>query len=254
MKKLIRLLSVIALIALLGMMFTGCDMLDELKARHAVLSEDRETVSFQGKTFVKLPEGVPYFFNDVYSNRISVTESDVPVLLSEELGYTGYYDGLREILAVSNIDIYKNGANTYKSLAYPPEEIQSTYYTQQENYEEYSQISYDDADRIGFQCTYYGDYGTALLSSKTSEEIFSYFNGADDGSDYAKIIEESREVIYPLYKCNKGLTLRGTLSGYELHIMQTRDIYLTNYLTATSVKLSDEAVEDILTKYYDFAV
>ncbi len=254
MKRLIKILTVASMIGILCVLFAGCDELDQMQSRHALLSENRETISFKDKTFYKLPDGVPYFFNDTYSNRITVTEADVPVLLSEEFGYEGYYDALNDILAVTNFNSFNN-ISTYSSIYYYPEEIQCTYYTQQDNLEKYSQLTMEDADRIGF----YGpdaDYETTILGSNASDEILTLIkdNSAWDTDIYEDIMMNSRESIPTLYQCNKTLTLKGTLNGYELNIMQIREIYLTNYYNGSAVKLSDSTVEEILEKYYDYSL
>ncbi len=254
MKKLLSVVCTIILMGLTCMFFTGCDALDEMKERHAILSEDMQSIVFQDKTYVKLPEGVPYYFNDVYSNSCVVTKPDVPVLLSDYVGYHSYCDSLRGIMAVPKFALEDNSlADSYMTPAYYPVGDSHIFYCQEDKYSEYSALTLEDANRIGFDSVYYGEMGIGLLSGKTSEEILDYINsGFGDEADYANVIEKSRSVI-SIYRCNKGLTLCGDLSGYELHIMPTRDVFLVNYITASSVKLSDEAVEDILTKYYDFS-
>ncbi|MBQ7386482.1 MAG: hypothetical protein IJW04_08275 [Ruminococcus sp.] len=252
MKKLIRLLSVVALIALFGMMLTGCAALDEMKSNHAVLSSDRETISLQGKTFVKLPVGIPYYFNDSYSNRINVTEADVPLLLSEEFGYRGYYDSLKGIIAVNDISVYDEEAKTYLSTAYYPEEYGFSYYTEQENYEKYSQLTMDDADRIGFPHMGYS-YNTAILSLSASEEILNLIKAPEswDNDSYLYAVNNYSDNIYTLFKCdNMPMSLKGTLSGYELYLTDDADVYLTSYYTEKGVKLSSSTAEDVIEKLY----
>ncbi len=251
MKKLIKVLTVIALISVFGMIFTGCDTLDEMKEKHAIINEDRSAVSFQGETFVKLPEGIPYFFNDVYSNRINVTEADVPVLLSENICHTGYYDALNDILAVSTMSLYDYGANTYNSTSYSPEEHQSIYFTKQENYEKYSKLSKDDADRVGFYNVMY-TYNTAILSSSASKEILDAIKSTENWSEDASYIayENAYDIIYPLSMCNKELTLRGTINGYELVITERHEVFLASNYNGTALMLSEGTAEDITEKLY----
>ncbi len=252
MKRILKILTVVALIGIFCMLFAGCDALDEMKANHAILSEDKKTVSFQGKTFVKLPEGIPYYFNDTYSNRITVTESDVPVLLSEDFGYSGYYDPLNDIMAVSDIYTYDGTAQTYLSSEYSPEEYQCTYFTQQENYEKYSTLTIEEADRVGFSNMMYS-YGTAIFSRSASEEILKLIKNTEpwnnEAYEYAQ--KNAYDNIYPLVRCNNTpIKLRSTLNGYEIFITNDKDVYLVNYYAETGVKLSDSTAEDVKEKLY----
>lgn len=254
MKKTVKILTIVALIGVLSMLFTGCDMLDDLKEMHGILSEDLQTVSFKGKSFKRLPDGIPYFFNDTYSNRCNITTEDVPVLLSEEYGQRGYYDELTGILAVNELSAYTAGIDTYISSISYLEGTQYMFFCEEEDYKAYSQLTMDDADRIGIS-HYNADFETAVFSHSASEEILSLIKdiGSWDSDIYEDVISNSRDVISPIFQCDKALTLKGTLNGYELYIMQSREIYLTNYYIGGAVKLSDSTVEDIFERYYDYS-
>ena len=252
MKKTIKILTAVALIGILCMLFTGCDMLQEMKAVHGIISKDNQSVTYQGKTFKRLPDGVPYFFNDVNSNRCNITTEDVPVLLSEDFGYRGYYDALKGILVVNAYD-YTMSADTYLSSVSYPEAESYMYFCEEELYEEYSKLTIEQADRIAI-VHYNADFETLVFSESVSKEIFGIITESTWDTDiYEEVIDNSRDVIYPLYRCDKELTLRGTLSGYELYIMQSREIYMTNYYVGGAVRLSDTATEYILERYYDYS-
>ena len=256
MKKTIRLLSVVALVALLGMIVCGCSMLDDMKAVHGILSEDKQTVIYKGETFRKLPEGVPYYFNSSYSNKINVTDEDVPVLLSEGYSYESYYDGLNGILAVSTLEDFSgyDGLIALEStMYYSGSTDHFDFYCTEDNYDEYSQFKAESADRVGFD-DYTEYYGTNVLSSETSNEIFDIIkNGNVMSNDaYEEVLDNWKDSIYTLYKCNKSMTLRGTIDGYELYISEDNEVYLANYMTETAQKLSDKASEEILSEYFGY--
>lgn len=250
MKKAIKILTAVALIGILSMFFTGCDMLDALKEKQAILSEDKKSVEYQGKTFKRLPDRVPYFCNDVYSNRCNVTYEDVPVLLSEELGIRGYHDSLKGILKV-NLLGYTTSVDTYSYSVSYPEVVAYMYFCEEEYYDKYSQLTIDDADRIGISHADY-DYETLVFSQSVSDEIYKIITDNKwDTESYEYVIDNSRACISQLYRCDKAVDLLGTLNGYELYIMQSREMYLANYYVGGAVKLSDTATEYILERYYD---
>ncbi len=256
MKKAIKILSVIAIIGLLGMFFCACDALDYRKSKHGLISDDRQTVSFKGETFKRLPDDVPYYFNSVYSNRVNITDEDVPVLLSESYSYESYYDSLNGILAVAeNVDnMTIKGSYIVDSTRYY---LGSTdgfiFFCSEENYDEYSQFKANDADRIGIE-DYTEDYNTCVLSSETSKEILDIINAGNVMSQdaYEEIVEEAVNYVGTLYKCNKSISLRGTIDGYELNINDDNEVYLVNYFTETAQKLSDKASEEIVREYFEY--
>lgn len=257
MKKAIKLLSVIAIIGLLGMFFCGCDMLDEMKSLHGTISQDRQTVSFKGEIFKRLPDDIPYYFNSSYYNSINITDEDVPVLLSEDYSYESYYDGLNGILAVNNRADYIGMRGIYyvssSTQYYAGSTNGFSFYCSDENYEEYSQFKTEDADRIGFD-DYNEDYNTCVLSSVTSQEIFDIIEKGNvmSSKDYEEVMDNWADSIYAIYKCNKSMTLRGAIDGYELHMNEYNEVYLVNYITETALKLSDKASEEIIKEYFEY--
>ena len=252
MKKLIKTFAVSAIALSFCLVFAGCNMIDEMRANQAKINEDKNAVVFQGKTFYKLPDGIPYYFNDTHSNIINVTDYDVPVLLSEDFCYTGYYDPLNDIIAVPNLSEYfENGSTVVTgSIFVESYEVYNpavcTFYTQKENYEEYAKLKAEDADRIGFYDDN-SDYSTTLFSSSASDEIMNLTKDSKGWSD-----EEIQNVtgnIYPLYKCNKELSLRGTFDPYEIYITEDDSVYLSNFNTGENIKLSEKSAEEIIDRF-----
>ena len=258
MKKAIKILSVVAVVALISAFFCGCDALDYRKSIHGLISDNNQTVSYLGKTFVRLPDGIPYYFNSTASNRLNITREDVPVLLSESYGVDGFYDNLNGILAVNN-DIEYTAYNTssnsfFKSTPYYYYGSEEDYFffCMEENYEEYSQFKTEDADRIGFD-DYSEDYNTNVLSSETSQEILGIIKEGNvmSSETYIEAMEKWWD-CFNIYKCNKAMTLKGSIDNYEVYIDEDENVYLANYITETAAKLSDKAAEEITREFYGY--
>ncbi len=84
MKKIKRFLAALML-CVVALSMAGCAELDEMKARHAVWGEDKETVIYNGTIYrVLTPHSMLQVWNA--KDTIRVTESDVPVLLSKRYG------------------------------------------------------------------------------------------------------------------------------------------------------------------------
>ncbi|MBQ7809498.1 MAG: hypothetical protein IJ346_00855 [Clostridia bacterium] len=258
MKKLLSIITALALIISLCVTFSGCDMIDDMREKHAIISEDKNAVVYKGKTFLRLPEGVPYFFNDAESNIINITDYDVPVLLSEDLCYTGHYDPLGDIIAVARLETLAPALShnlsvfSYDTSVEYISNINYSYFTQKENYETYATLKAEDADRIGFFHSE-KDFNTAMLSSSSSEEIFNLIEDTENWSEelFDKVSYNVTNSICPLYRCNKELTLRGTIDDLEFYLTDTDEAYLANYYTACAVKLSDQTAKEIVEKFYN---
>lgn len=254
MKKIIKILAAVAILSILCMLFTGCDMLDEMKENHAIMSEDMQTVTFRGETYLRLPEGTPPYVSANY-DVVNITKADVPVLLSEDFGYHTDYDPLRGLLKVkSPTDYDYDDPVKVDYYGYLNEGQEYIYFCREDNYEKYLDILENkEADRIGFYDwdeTYY----TAVLSSTTSKEIIDYMTTYTDMT--AEIYEEATAkeygIVIDLYRCDKEILLREDLFNYALSITEEREVYFVNHTVGTAVKLSAEAAEEITAEYYDY--
>ncbi len=111
MKKRFRIAALLAALAVLCALVTGCGALDDMRARHGYYDEDGN-IRIGAYKYLPLPENeyfTPYnttILFDKVNAYICVTERDVPVLLSEEFGnrYYIYNDG--KILGTSTHDPY----------------------------------------------------------------------------------------------------------------------------------------------------
>lgn len=250
MKKIIKIFTVVGIISLFCMLFAGCDMLDEMKANHARLSEDMEKINFRGDIYLKLPEGASPYVSSNY-DVIFTTKSDVPVLLSEDLGFYTDYDPLRGLLKVS-----MSADDSYEPdhFGYLYDTGYYTYYCIEDKYDKYIEIlSTSKADRIGF-FDHNEVYDTAVLSSGTSKEIIEYMTSAKDmtAQTYEEAMRKECDFIDQLYRCDKEIVLREDIYNYSLSITEKREVYFVNHTTATAVKLCAESAEDITTELYDY--
>lgn len=251
MKKIIKILTAVALIGILCMLFTGCDMLDDMKANHAVMSEDMQKISFRNETYLKLPDGAHPFISPNY-DAVFTTEADVPVLLSEDYGYFTDYDPVRGLLKVNNDNTYVTSAIDYYGYYAEPQNY--TYYCKEDMYDKYLEIiEENETNRIGFYD--YGElYYTAVLSSGTSEEIIELMTSENGMTTelYEEAMASEYDCVYELYRCDKEILLREELFNYALSITDEREVYFVNHTNSTGVKLSAEAAEEITDDYYEY--
>lgn len=103
MKKTIKILMSILLLALLSVSLVGCKQLDDLKRNHGVyLDASKEEIELRGHVYEKVAErvlrtsteGETYLIADEWS--MVVTEKDVPVLLASSYGETIRYNSREE--------------------------------------------------------------------------------------------------------------------------------------------------------------
>lgn len=254
MKRIIKILTAVALIGILCMLFTGCDMLDEMKANHAIMSDDMQKISFRGDTYLKLPDGTPPYVSPNYE-AIFTTKADVPVLLSEDFGYYTDYDPLRCLLKVNSPTDYNyDDPVTIDHYGYMSSGQEYLYYCSEETYDKYIDIlEQNEADRIGF-FDYGETYYTAVLSSKTSQEIIDLMTSAKGMTTeiYEEALSKEYDGIYELYRCDKEILLREDLYNFAFSISANREVYFLNNTNGTGAKLSDDAAEDITDDYYEY--
>lgn len=89
MKKAVRMLCVFLSLILICVSFSGCDVIDDMRKEQAFWDEDY-TVIYMNEEYKSLPSSK--YLNPVYDEfkTISVTDSDVPVLLSFLFGEQFY--------------------------------------------------------------------------------------------------------------------------------------------------------------------
>ena len=88
MKKFIKLILALVLVFALCFSLSGCNVLSEPKEAHAIRI-DEETIEYDGEEYKLLPNNEYFCPPFIESVSLNITESDVPVLLSEQFGDRG---------------------------------------------------------------------------------------------------------------------------------------------------------------------
>ncbi len=103
MRKFIRLLALTLALVLLCGLATGCQALDDMRARHATLSDDNKLLYINNTTYRLLPENEYFWPLRQFGHSIYVTEADVPTLLASFVNSDiGNFCNNGVILATSN--------------------------------------------------------------------------------------------------------------------------------------------------------
>lgn len=89
MKKATRLIALLAALALMCLSVTGCNALDDMRARHGVFTENG-TIKIGNAEYIRLPENEYFTPTNGDEDNVYITTDDVPVLLSVLLG-EGYH-------------------------------------------------------------------------------------------------------------------------------------------------------------------
>ncbi|MBR6681699.1 MAG: hypothetical protein IKL40_01795, partial [Clostridia bacterium] len=92
MKRKLKILAIISLLCICGTFLASCEYIDELRNNHAVFVYDDGVTKIEkdGKIYVEL-EGMGDFFGAGTFKSITITEKDVPILLSKQFGDSAWY-------------------------------------------------------------------------------------------------------------------------------------------------------------------
>ena len=253
MKKSVKIIALCLSLMLLTVFFTGCDFIDELRANHAILSDDKETISFDGKTYRKLPETADLYSSNFYSEKfddITLTDDDVPVLLAEGESYTFDYDSTRDIFNVyMPTDKSAVQGSFFVSYVGICDYENVVYYCNEKDYDKYSEaIKNNKMDRIGFEYDKCDDYYNCyceldVASEKLSNEIIDYIvNPEKMDSDLFMQFENSDfDVDYlsnTMYKCDADGVIANVLDGSDIFRDNDGNAYYVNSDNRKAVKLS----------------
>lgn len=258
MKKIIKITTLLLCLALLGVFLSGCSYIDELRNSHAILSDDKSTITFQGKTYKKLPKSdkelycTYNFFGGYYGDEVNITDEDVPVLLKEFFSHTGSYDLSKDIFCIFNIDVDFINANENK------------YYCNEADYDRYVEaLKNDELDYIGFEYETWdlnSEYHFILetANSVLNEEIMGFVKNPEKMTKetYDKYFEESDTVNFEslqgmLFKCDETASVVEPLSGYDIvRPYEGNKAYLINYENETAAELSEKATTALKQEYF----
>ncbi len=268
MKRTIKITALCLSIVALTALFAGCDYLDEMKANHAVLSEDKSTISFKGETYKRLPETANLYSSYDYNNHsVTVTDSNVPVLLKNIYGYYTEYREEKDIFYVvfnSYNDMFNayfdSNAEVYSSLINTVE----NYYCNEKDFDKYvNAIENSVLDHIGFEYQvedivdgyYYNYYYTLdVANSEVSSEILGYITNPEKMS--SELFDEMTEdyslecLMNMMYKCDADGVLAEILDGYDIQRDSKGNAYLFNYTAEKAVKLSGTVSAELKDIYF----
>ncbi len=264
MKRTLKIVALCLTVVAFTALFTGCDMLDEMKANHALLSEDQETISFRGETYKRLSEDANLYFTYYYGNafdKIRVTDEEVPVLLSDTYCYYSQYDETKDIFRVNITKVSEIRNNEFfYTYSYVIDDVNSVYFCNEKDYDKYTTaINNAVLDRIGFEyekeTEFYSYYYTLeVASQEVSEEIFGYIKNPEKMNKdvYDELVEDYSYdcLMSNIYKCDSEGLLVEPLDGYDILRDSEGNAYLTNHLTETIVKLSDKTSDALKDKYF----
>lgn len=267
MKKTIKIIALCLSIVALTALFAGCDFLDEMKANHAIISEDKETISFNGETYKRLPDGATFYCTYNYGffdSEVVVTDGDVPVLLKGNYGYyTEYHEDTDIFYVVFNSynDMYSSYFNPIaleSYTSYPAEK----YYCNEKDYDKYiSVIENGVLDRIGFEYDVYSEadynyyYILEVASKEVSDEILGHITNPEKMTSEVFDDKVSKDYNmeylqnYP-YKCDSEGLLAEQFDNYDIARDSEGNAYLINYLAEKAVKLSDDTAKELKDEYF----
>ncbi len=258
MKKTIRIIAVCLSLIAISALVTGCDALDEMKANHAILSEDREALSFRGETYKKLPEGEEFYVGATYGESfddISVTDADVPVLLSSANHHYCDYDKANDIFAV---DIYAPLYSDGFSTSYISDV--TTYYCNEKDYDKYMKaLENDGLDYIGVEYEVIDNdgwyYTVEAFSKEFSEELLDYIKNPDKMSEevfsgISYSFEFYDTFSSGLYKCDSEALIAQYLDSYSIARDSNGNCYFVDHYGERAVKLSEKFTKEIKDEYF----
>lgn len=252
MKRTIKIIALCLCVFTLTALFAGCDYLDDMKANHAILSEDMKTISFRGETYILLPEEGSFYKEQSYAYYdVDVTDEDVPVLLKDTFCYNATYYEKNDIFCVwINEDF---DATVYS-------ETFEKYFCNEKDYEKYVKaLEENELDRIGFSYevtdeNYNWYYSLDVASEEVSKEILDRIKSPE-----AMTSEIYNEAVYDknpiylqcnLYKCDSEGILAEILNGYDIVRSSYGKAYLVNYDSERAVELSETVNNALEDKYF----
>ena len=260
MKRLVKIIALCLTVAAFALLFTGCDYLDQMRANHAILSEDRETISFRGETYRKLPTHESIYVSSSYGyeyDNISVTDADVPVLLSETECHSSEYDKSKDIFSVYLWDFVDSSGLTTEYIL---SDDSTHYYCNEKDYDKYVEaLSSNELNCAGIEFEVveaYGWYYTLeVLSEDFTKEIFEYISNPEKMSEatYEEIcyqFEFADTLQSGIYKCDENALVAAYLNNITIAKDSEGKAYLVDYTTERAVKLSDKASKELKDEHF----
>ncbi len=187
MNKNKKFLMLFLALAMMCLCLTGCDDLDNLREQHAFWTVDGDTTSitYKGAVYKELPElnDLDPLYNSAYDEFISVTNSDVPVLLSTTYGVSlNISADERFITGFIYNDYeaeYKDASSLFSSIQFYPESEDGRYaiYCKEDIYDEVCNSIKD-----GIKFTNYG-YSYYTYDDRSYMDTYRYYYLSDEECD-----------------------------------------------------------------------
>lgn len=203
MKKLLRSISLILVFLMICFTFCGCTALDEMRKTHAVWGNEEKTViELNGKEYKLLsdcdslsPDG---------DTSISVTESDVPLLLADMFGDYAWISDDEDFIVVDPYDGYTQ---------YVDKESETRNYCVSNRYDEVEEQIKNGVNLNSVCYEYYtydfeaDDYITKYYKL-TEEQIFAISDAIQYGETALFINED--DIVYDimLYVCSDDMLFK----------------------------------------------
>ena len=261
MKKYIRILAVIALMGIMLSCISGCRPVikdDTNPNDFVVISRDKETLTYNGHTYYKMPKDANLFCIQKTSNRVdqilNVNHEGVAKIITNVFYDVAEYNEAHDFLKVECWHINKF---IFDSQAYEPP---TEFYCNKTTYDAYllSQEINTPMERIGFE--YYKSqedsqeysFQLGILSAHTSNEILCYINNpkALTKETFEGINTEMlRSVAHGMYECDAQGTLARRFTEFDIYKNYRAESFLVNTTEKTAVKLSLDTTAEVKYKY-----
>ncbi len=215
MKNKTKLLVIILALIMMCVSFTGCAELDQMREQHATwtVAGDTDSITYKGVEYKKLPnlQGET-FYNIDGSLPIYVTDSDVPVLLSQ------YCTSLS--ISINGNFIVGYVGETSDNVAeygYIGADVESTY-CKAELYDEIVEKSNSDINYTNYAYSYY--------SEEDFDSFELYYLSAEESDAIDKVVKEVEPVENSnIYETGYFLLNLVEISDDELFSRYSYEIY-----------------------------
>ena len=262
MKKHIKIVALCLSVLSFCAFFAGCSYIDELRADHAILSDDRQSIIYNNTLYKRLPdiaEEESFYWNS-FVNNINVTAKDVPVLLSDAICHYANYEKERDIITVS-FDDGLDSSDIFSAVAVTTIGFDARY-CNAKDYDKYMEaINENQLDKIGFQYDVSSKEGTYTKIEVGGENLSKEVLGHIENNE--KMTEETYNKVYKngyidylpnsLLQCDAyGVNIYALAGeGYDLVRLDNGKVFLVNDMECTAVELSNTAVNEIKNEYFN---
>lgn len=249
MKKVTKLFALIVAILMMCLCLSGCDELDDLRKHHAkfVKADDYSAVTLNGQLYKRISGDITDL-NPLYNSKnyevISLTNPDVPVLLSDYYGdYLDISDNGIFMYGYINEDGYY-----YDSITGYTGKSFEVLYCREDKYEEVTQVIDD-----GIEYTKYGyGYWTYEEDDSDSIEMYDYaYEYEDDEFNYYLLSEEECDTINEIIKTTEPV-INAETPYDEYYVVMLDNISEDGYFAKESYEIYIDASRNYSLNLYSY--